>query len=214
MKHAFLLFVLALLQPACIAQQADTIKLPDPVKQGGKPLMTILNDRHSTRSYLEKELTLRQLTDMLWAANGINRPDGRRTAPSARNKQEIDIYITTANGVFIYDAAKNALICISGDDIREKTGSQPWVKTAAVNILYVCDKSRAASQDEKGMLVNAGFTAGACAQNVYLYCASEGLGSVVRGLFNADELKGLLKLNEQQVIIMAQTVGWTKPVEP
>jgi len=210
MKQFLFLASLIIWWHSSIAQSIDTLYLPEPVKQGGKPLMTVLNDRHSTRSYLDKELTQQQIADMLWAANGINRADGRRTSPSARNKQEIDIYIVTAKGIFLYDAVKNALICISGEDIREKTGGQPWVKTAAVNILYVCDKSRAASQDEKGMLVNAGFTAGACAQNVYLYCASEGLGSVVRGSFNADELKGLLKLNEQQVIIMAQTVGWIK----
>ena len=96
----------------------------------------------------EKELTLQQLSDMLWAANGINRPDGRRTSPSARNKQEIDIYITTARGVYLYDAVKNILIGISAEDIRAKTGGQPFVKDAAVNILYVCDKGRAASSDE------------------------------------------------------------------
>jgi nitroreductase len=210
MKHFLFFTAFVFWGHLLVAQSVDTLYLPDPVKQGGKPLMNALNDRHSTRSYLDKELTMQQMADMLWAANGINRPDGRRTAPSARNKQEIDIYITLAHGIFLYDAVKNALICISGDDIREKTGGQPWVKVAAVNILFVCDKSRAASQDQTGVMVNAGFTAGACAQNVYLYCASEGLGSVVRGSFNADELRGMLKLADQQVIIMAQTVGCIK----
>jgi SagB-type dehydrogenase family enzyme len=209
MKHAFLLFALALLQPACMAQHADTITLPDPVKQGGKPLMNALNDRHSSRDFTEKELSEQQMADMLWAANGINRPDGRRTAPSARNKQEIDLYLTTAKGVFLFDALTNRLICISTEDIRAKTGGQPWVKDAAVNILYVCNMNKAASADTTGMLVNAAFTSGAIAQNIYLYCASEGLGSVVRGSFKGDELKGLLKLSDQQVIVMAQTVGWT-----
>jgi nitroreductase len=210
MKH-ICLFILSslLLGTMCIAQRTDTIPLPDPIRQGGIPLMQALNDRHSTRNYTEKELTLQQLSDMLWAANGINRPDGRRTSPSARNKQEIDMVIATARGVYLYDAVKNSLIGISAEDIREKTGGQPFVKDAAVNILYICNKNMSASSDETGAMINAAFTAGACAQNVSLYCASEGLGNVVRGSFSGDELKELLKLSDQQVIIMAQTVGYT-----
>ena len=210
MKQYFIVMLTIVTGSLSVAQSPDSLKLPDPIKQGGKPLMQALNDRHSSRNYTEKELTPQQLSDMLWAANGINRPDGRRTAPSARNKQEIDIYITTARGVYLYDAVKNSLIGISAEDIRAKTGGQPFVKEAAVNILYVCNKSRAASTDETGALVNAAFTAGACAQNVYLYCTSEGLGSVVRGSYPGDELKGLLKLSDQQVIVMAQTVGYTQ----
>lgn len=207
MKHIYFILAIALLTPLCFAQGNNDIKLPEPSKKGGKPLMQALNERHSSRDYLNKELTPQQMADLLWAANGINRADGRRTAPSARNKQEIDIYITTAKGIFNYDAAKNSLISVSKDDIRAKTGSQPFVKDAAINILYVCDKTKAASSDEKAMLVCAAFAAGAIAQNVYLYCASEGLGSVVRGMFNSDELSGLLKLNSDQFIVMAQTVG-------
>ena len=210
MKHFCFLGSLVLFTQLSVAQHADTIPMPDPVRQGGKPLMQALNDRHSSRNFTEKALTLQQLSDMLWAANGINRPDGRRTSPSARNKQEIDLYITTARGVYLYDAVKNSLIGISTEDIRAKTGGQPFVKDAAVNILYVCNKGRAASTDETGALINAAFTAGACAQNIYLYCTSEGLGSVVRGSFQSDELKGLLKLSDQQVIVMAQTVGYTQ----
>ena len=194
---------------ACGAQDMDTIPLPEPVKQGGKPIMQALNDRHSSRNFIEKELSQQQLSDMLWAAFGINRPDGKRTAPSARNKQEIELYIATAEGVFLYDALKNSLISVAREDIRAKTGGAPWVADAAVNILYVCNKDRSTARDEMGTMINAAFSAGACAQNVYLYCASAGLGSVVRGSFNADDLKGLLKLTGQQVIIMAQTVGWT-----
>jgi nitroreductase len=172
--------------------------------------MEALNDRHSSRDFSATDLPRQQLANLLWAANGINRPDGRRTAPSARNKQEIDIYVSMVSGVYFYDAVNNQLICISGEDIREKTGSQAYVKEAAANLLYVCDKSRAASGDETGILVNAAFTSGAIAQNVYLYCASEGLGCVVRGSFDKELLRGLLSLNEQQVVIMAQTVGVIK----
>ncbi len=210
MKKMLVLFMMTLTAISCFTQSSNDIKLPEPVKNGGKPLMQALNERHSTREYSNQELTMQQMANLLWAANGINRSDGKHTAPSARNKQEVDIYVTTAKGVFLYDAEKNSLICISTDDIRAKTGGQPFVKDAALNILYVCNKNKAASQDEKGMLANAAFTAGAIAQNVYLYCASAGLGSVVRGSFNGDDLNKLLKLTSDQYIIMAQTVGNVK----
>lgn len=210
MKYYCLLLMIAFMNSLCFGQGIDTVQLPVTIKQGGMPLMQALNERHSSREYLDKELSPQQLADLLWAANGINRSDGRKTAPSARNKQEIDIYLTTAKGVFLYDAMNNMLICISGEDIREKTGGQPFVKTAAVNLLYVCNKGKSASSDEMGLMVNAGFTAGAIAQNVYLYCASEGLGSVVRGSYNGEVLHGLLKLSPEQVVVMAQTVGWVK----
>jgi SagB-type dehydrogenase family enzyme len=210
MRSFFLFLALILLRSFCIAQTMDTLRLPKPVKQGGKPLMEALNDRHSSRDYTGKVLTLQQLADMLWAADGINRPDGRRTAPSARNKQEIELYLTMANGVFLYDAQQNILICFSKEDMRSKTGSQPFVKDAAVSILYVCNLDKSASDDDAGALVNAAFSAGAIAQNVYLYCASEGLGSVVRGSFDAAELKRVLNLNDRKAVIMTQTVGYTK----
>jgi SagB-type dehydrogenase family enzyme len=207
-----LLIALTLLSACYIAlsQKFDTIKLPAPVRQGGMPLMQALNERHSSRNYIDKQLSDQQMSDLLWAAFGINRADGRRTAPSARNKQEIEIYAATAEGVFLYDAAGNTLIRISSDDIRAKTGTQPWVKEAAVNLIYVCNKERSASSDETGILVNAAFSAGAIAQNVYLYCVSEGLGSVVRGSFDKNVLSPLLKITEKQVIIMTQTVGYMK----
>jgi SagB-type dehydrogenase family enzyme len=201
------LFVTIILISAVHLLNAQDQKLPEPVKQGGKPLMQALNERHSTRNYSAKELTMQQMSDLLWAANGINRLDGKRTAPSARNKQEVDIYIAIAKGVYRYEAEKNSLINISGNDIRAKTGSQPFVKDAAVNLIYVCNKNEAASADETAMITNAAFTAGAMAQNVYLYCASAGLGSVVRGSYNSEELSSFLKLNSDQFIIMAQTVG-------
>lgn len=199
-----------LLCTAVLSQMPDTVKLPPPVRQGGMPLMQALNERHSSRDYTDQQLSDQQLSDLLWAAFGINRADGRRTAPSARNKQEIDIYVATAQGVFLYDAVNHALILIAPGDIREKTGAQPWVKVAAVNLIYVCNKERVGSTDEMSTMINAAFSAGAIAQNVYLFCTSEGLGSVVRGSFDKNVLIPLLKLNEKQVIVMTQTAGYTK----
>ncbi len=210
MKNYVLISFMLSLCTAVLSQMPDTIKLPPPVRQGGMPLMQALNERHSSRDYTDKQLSDQQLSDLLWAAFGINRADGRRTAPSARNKQEIDIYVATAHGAFLYDAGKHSLLLITPDDIRGKTGTQPWVRVAAVNLIYVCNKARTASADETGALINAAFSAGAIAQNVYLYCTSEGLGSVVRGSFDKNILNPLLRLDEKQVIIMTQTVGYTK----
>ncbi len=210
MKKALIVSILLSVCCTNFSQTSDSIKLPPPVRQGGMPLMQALNERHSSRDYIDKELSYQQLSDLLWAAFGINREDGRRTAPSARNKQEIDIYIATAKGVFLYDAASHTLLLIASDDIRDKTGMQPWVKDAAVNLIYVCNKNRTAPADETGTVINAAFSAGAISQNVYLYCASANLGCVVRGSFDKSVLAPLLKLSENQVIIMTQSVGYIK----
>ncbi len=210
MKNIAIALILLSVCSVSSGQNSDIIKLPVPVRQGGMPLMQALNERHSSRNYVDKQFSYQQLSDLLWAAFGINREDGRRTAPSARNKQEIEIYVATAEGVFLYDAPGNALLRISSEDIRGKTGSQPWVKDAAINLIYVFNKDRSASSDEEGALINAAFSAGAIAQNVYLYCASEGLGSVVRGSFDKNIVSPLLKLTDKQVIIMTQTAGYVK----
>lgn len=192
------------------AQSGDTIMLPQPVKSGGPPLMNVLNERHSSRNFKNAELTMQQLSDLLWAAFGVNRPDGRRTAPSSHNHQEVDIYIATGGGVFIYNAPGNNLVKISGDDMRSATGTQGYVKDAAVDLVYVLDKSKVPGNNDQGKLVSAAISVGAMVQNVYLYCASENLGSVVRGSFVDEELSDVLKLNNNQEIIITQSAGPVK----
>ncbi|MGD0397335.1 MAG: SagB/ThcOx family dehydrogenase [Syntrophobacteraceae bacterium] len=187
----------------------SSIQLPNPKKEGGKPLMSALNDRMSARTWSSEKLSMQTLSNLLWAAFGINRPDGRRTAPSAKNWQETDIYVATADGVYLYDAKKNVLDTIATGDIRAITGEQPYVKDAPVVLIYVADYSKVdAGSLDKQLLVGA--DTGLISENVYLFCASEGLATVVRALIDRDALAKELKLRPDQKIILDQCVGYPK----
>lgn len=190
-----------------LSQDLKDIQLPSPQTDGGRPLMQVLKDRKSTRDFRPDKLSPQILSNILWAGFGINRPDGRRTAPSASNKQEIDIYVATADGLYIYDAKGNRLTLILRDDVRAKTGIQPFVKDAPVNLVYVADLARTgADSAERDMDVAA--DSGFIAQNVYLFCASEGLATVVRGSIDRRKLAKAMRLRPDQRIILAQTVGY------
>jgi nitroreductase len=192
-----------------LAAESATIQLPNPQKEGGKPLMSALNERMSTRAFSGEKLPMQTLSNLLWAAFGINRPDGRRTAPSAKNWQETSIYVATADGVYLYDAKKNALDTIATGDIRAMTGTQTYVKDASVNLIYVADYSKVdAGGFDKQILVGA--DTGLISENVYLFCASEGLATVVRASIDGDALAKELKLRPDQKIILAQSVGYPK----
>jgi len=132
-------FIFAVLFCSLAGYAADSIQLPNPQTEGGKPLMQALKDRKTIRTFSEEKLPVQTLANLLWAAFGINRPDGRRTAPSAKNWQEIDIYVATADGLFLWDHKKNALNPIVMKDLRTMTGTQAYVKEAAVNLIYVAD---------------------------------------------------------------------------
>lgn len=191
------------------ALYAQNIKLPTPNKSGGKPLMTVLNERKSSRDFSEKNLPNQQLSNLLWAAWGYNRAD-KRTAPSSQNKQEMDIYVALASGCYLYDARKNELVLVVKQDLREKTGKQDFVKNAPVNIIFVADKRKMAEQDEQSMLQTAYINTGFISQNIYLYCASEGLATVIRAWVDKAALALAMKLHDQQEIIVCQTVGYPK----
>jgi len=183
------------------------IQLPSPQMEGGKPLMQVLKSRMSVRVFADEKLPIQTLSNLLWAAFGINRPDGRRTAPSAKNWQEIDIYVATPDGLFLWDAQKNLLNPILTKDIRALTGTQPFVKDAAVNLVYVADYSRATGGGaDKDVWVGA--DTGFISENVYLYCASEGLATVVRANIDRDTLAKEMKLKPEQRIMFAQSVGY------
>jgi len=138
------------------AADPSSIQLPNPQKEGGKPLMSVLNERMSTRTFSGEKLPMQTLSNLLWAAFGINRPDGRRTAPSAKNWQETEIYVATADGVYLWDAKKNALNTIVTKDIRAMTGTQAYVKDAPVVLIYVSDYSKVdAGGLDKQILVGA-----------------------------------------------------------
>ena len=189
------------------AQALKPVQLPPPQITGGRPLMEVLKDRKSTREFGSGALSAQTLSNLLWAAFGINRPDGRRTAPSAMNWQEVSIYVATPAGVYVYDAKANALQPVVAGDFRAATGTQPFVKDAAVNLVYVSDLSKTeAAEAEMYTAADVGFIA----QNVYLYCASEGLATVVRGSVDKPALAKILKLQSQQRIILTQSVGYPK----
>lgn len=210
MKNLTLTLVAILSLSGCAL--AQDIVLPEPDKKGGKPLMQAINERQSVRSFTNENLTQQQLSDLLWAANGINRPDEKkRTAPSAMDYQEIDVYVTLQSGVYLYNAEIHTLKFIKNKDIRNVTGTQSFVNNAAVNLVYVADMSKTGKREsvtinDSDLLIpyaDAGFVA----QNVYLYCASADLGCVVRGLIPKETLATELGLRSNQIILLAQTVG-------
>jgi SagB-type dehydrogenase family enzyme len=209
-----ILFLLLILTTSLSVHQAKSqdIKLPDPDRNNGRPLMQVLNERKSSRSYSEGNLTDQQLSDLLWAAWGYNRPGQKmRTAPSAMNTQEIDIYVALASGLYIYEPSGHSLKKINNKDLRGLTGSQDFVAGAALNLVYVADMTRAWKKegdeindsDLLWIYANTGFIS----QNVYLYCASANLATVVRALIPKEKLSVAMGLKSFQVIILAQTVG-------
>ncbi len=206
----YLLLIICLIWPTSIlAQEPQPIQLPDPQTEGGRPLMEVLKDRQSSRVFSNESLPLQTLSNLLWAAWGINRPEsGKRTAPSSVNRQEIDIYVTTAEGAFLYDAKEHALIPVLEEDIRAYAGIQDFVKDAPVNLVYVSDLSKMGNTEESQKLMTSYANTGFIAQNVYLYCASEGLATVVRGMIDKPALETVLKLRPEQKVILAQTVGY------
>lgn len=190
--------------------QPNAIQLPAPQMDGGMPLMKALLNRHSEREFKPDPLPDQVLANLLWAAFGVNRPEkGYRTAPSARNWQEVDIYIARADGVYLYDAKANRLIRISQEDIRAQTGMQPFVKDAPINLIYVADFAKAGGAEEDKILFTSAET-GSIVQNVYLFCASENLATVVRASIDRQALIESLQLRTDQKIILAQTVGYPK----
>ena len=194
--------LLSLFVTSSLLSIAQDIKLPSPQKQGGEPLLQVLSKRASTRDFdTQKNIDSQTLSNLLWAAWGYNRED-KRTAPSAMNRQEISLYIVTAQGVYLYDAKQNKLAEIAKGDFRENAGMQPFVHTAPLNIIFTADLEKAPGNDM--MFVDCGFIS----QNIYLYCASVGLGTVVRGSFNSDELAKILTLNEKQKVVLTQTVAY------
>jgi SagB-type dehydrogenase family enzyme len=197
---------------SCAEQQVEVIgeiKLPVPSMEGGRPLMEVLKDRKTIRSFSGEELSNQELSDLLWAAFGVNRPgEGKRTAPTAMNLQEIDIYVAKKDGLYLYDAKKNVLYKLLNEDIRAKTGRQDFIADAPINLVFVTDYSKMGSIPQDRKEFYSATDTGYISQNVYLYCASEGLGTVVRGSLDRKKLHKVMKLKRSQEVILAQTVGY------
>jgi SagB-type dehydrogenase family enzyme len=193
------------------ARDLQDISLPAPRMKGGKPLMQALKERQTSRAFSEKKLPLQVLSDLLWAAAGINRTDsGKRTAPSARNWQEVQVYAVMEEGAYLYDAKVNCLRAIVKGDLRKLTGRQDFVSSSPLNLVYVADYTKMKGSSPEDQALYAGADTGFISQNVYLFCASEGLATVVRGMVNRKDLAEALHLPDEKKIILGQTVGYPK----
>lgn len=208
-KEVLLTIVLSLILIKPVTAAEDIIPLSDPSKEGGMPLMEALNRRQSGRSFSSERLSSRVLSDLLWSAFGVSRPDsGKRTAPSAKNAQEIDVYVAAEDGVFKYDAVNHGLERISSEDIRAITGKQGFTSDAPVVLIYVADMSKF-SREEAGLYtaVDTGFIS----QNVYLYSASQGLSTVILGWIDREAISEKLELPSGRKVMFTQPVGYPKP---
>jgi nitroreductase len=193
------------------AKELKPIKLSNPQMDIGRPLMQVLKDRSSSRAFSTENVPLHVVSDLLWAAFGINRPDsGKRTAPSARNWQEIDIYVATADGLYLYEARAHTLTPILAGDIRAMTGRQGFVRDVPVNLIYVANFSRMGNAPTDEKIFYSAADTGFISQNVYLYCASEGLATFVRALIDRPALAKAMRLRADQRVILAQSVGYPK----
>lgn len=215
MKTIFRFSIAIILIFMSLQVKAQDIKLPDPDRKGGAPLMQALNDRSSTREYDSRKLSDQQLSDLLWAAWGINRPsEGKHTAPSSNNKQEMSVYVALEQGLYLYEPETHLLKQIHNRDIRKATGKQDFVGIAAVNLIYIADLIKAGVKDPAAAgpesLNTSNINTGFMAQNVYLWCASEKLACVVRGFVDKTELSRAMELAPHQRIIISQTVGYPK----
>jgi nitroreductase len=184
------------------------IALPQPRGEGGGSLTAALKLRRSTRAYSARALPAQTLSDLLWAAFGINRPSGDRTAPYWRHVMVIDVYVAMADGVWLYDPKAHALLPHLDADLRAQTGMQDFVAAAPVNLIYVAHGERMTDVSPEERRLYASVDTGFIGQNVYLYCASEGLGTVFRGAVDTRKLGAALKLPDQQFVCFAQTVGY------
>lgn len=204
MKMKFFLTIIVV-SVIAMAGYGQDIQLPEPTLNEEASLKEALENRRSEREYLNsKPMDLQELSNLLWAGWGYNRED-KRTAPSALNKQEITLYVCMKTGAYQYDAANNTLIKVTDKNLMKLSGKQPFVERASINIIYVCNTT-----DYSSPIMSA-VCCGAISQNIALYCATAGLGNVVRGSFDAAPLKNLLGLDIADKIVLAQSVGYPVP---
>jgi SagB-type dehydrogenase family enzyme len=203
-----LLFVVLSLTGVHSKAARPEILLTKPTLTGGATLMQALSNRQSSRSFSNKPIPDSVLSGLLWAACGVNRPSGKRTAPTAMNRQEIGLYVAMEEGLYLYDAKKHALKLLVAEDLRSLTGKQGYVKDAFMNIVYVADMSSVEGSGNDEKMLYAGADTGFIGQNVYLYCAANGLATVVRAYIDKDALGKAMKLKSSQMIVLAQTVGY------
>lgn len=193
-------FIIGALMGMGIISNAAAIeqKLPEPDKQGGMPLMQALNERQSIKAFADKEVDNQVLSEILWAAYGVNRSGGLRTIPTAMNQKDLDMFVAKKDGIWQYNANDHELIMISHENILPIFATQDYMKDAPIVLIYTGGKDG----DYPAM------HAGSAYQNVGLYAASKGMASVVRGYFDKDEVAKALKLPNSKKVIISQAIGW------
>jgi nitroreductase len=184
--------------------------LPEPSKEGGMPLMQALAKRRSTREFSSRKLPDQVLGDLLWAAYGVNRANGDRTAPCWRHIISIDVYAAMQDGLWLYDPKRHALVAHPAGDIRAQTGRQDFCADAPLNLVYVAHGERMTGLTPENRKLFCSVNSAFIGQNVYLYCASAGLATVFRGAVDYPKLARALRLPEEQFVTFAQTVGYPK----
>ena len=224
MKKLQFLVCFLLLSVASYAAER-TIQLPKPDMNRAGVLMKALSERHSTREFASKALNLSDLSDLLWAANGINRSDsGKRTAPSALNKQDVDVYdcnpyvsgdvdvyVVLPEGSYLYDAKNHQLNLIAEGDYRGAVaGGQAFVISAPVSLVLVSDLSRFGDTKNAHTQLMGAMDAGIVSQNISIFCSAARLATVPRASMDINQLKKVLKLKESQVPMMNHPIGYLK----
>ena len=212
MKKIFITFTALLITSmGMYAQDLKEVKLNAPNKSRGSAVMKALADRQSIREYDTKDLSLQDLSDLLWAANGVNREDGKRTAPTAMNRQEIDVYVINKEGAYLYDATAHVLKPISkGDHRKAVAAQQDFAATAPVSLVIVANLEKLGDPTKEGTRLTASLDAGIVNQNINIFCAAVGLATVPRGSMNQAELKKVLKLSDTQMLTLNNPVGYPK----
>jgi len=210
MKRLSYFFIFIALSACLHAQDLQTMALNLPDKSRGLPVMQALEKRASSWEFSDKKLNLQDLSDLLWAADGINRPEiKKRTAPSAQNAQDIDIYVFMEEGIYIYNASGNALNPVKKGDFRsliEKV--EPYKGNAPVILLLVSDISRFRAGGDSIRLSWAAMDAGIVSQNIALFCASAGLNTRPRSSMDHAGLREILKLKDTQYIMLNNPVSY------
>jgi len=207
MKKLFTLILIL----ASVTIQAQNINLPAPAKKGGSSTIESLWKRHSVRSFQQKDLPMQTLSNLLWATTGLNRKDGKRTNPTAMNKQEISVYAFMKKGVYLYDHKKHTLILKKEGDHRNLVAhGQNFVNDAPVSLVVVGDLSLFPNSSNSDVMTTVGIDAGIACENINIFCASVGLATVPRITMDKAGIKKLLNLSEKQIPFINNPVGFEK----
>ena len=211
MKKTIFLILLFTISMNLSSQDLAPISLNKPNLSQGSSLMEAFQNRRSQREFSDKQLSIAEISDLLWAAYGINKDDGKRTAPTATNAQEIDVYLINADGAYFYDAANFVLQPVYKGDLRQSIAAgQDFVLAAPISILIVADISKLRGNDNDRKIRLACMDGGIVSQNIALFCAGRNLATVPRATMDDKSLREALKLKDTQYTILNHPVGYKK----